>query len=431
MWVQVWALSAADEKFAMRENGKLSAVKVAKLNRPGRYGDGQGLWLQVAREGTKSWIFRFKIAGRARQMGLGSVSFVSLGDARARARAARGKLLDGDDPIELRREKRATTKAAVAKRVSFREAAEKYIAAHKPGWRNSKHAEQWPASLGTYAYPIIGSLAVADIGTAHIVRILEPIWTKKTETANRVRGRIEAVLDWAKARQYRDGDNPARWKGHLDNLMPRKTQLRQVRHQPAMGFAELPAFMADLRQRQAISARALEFTILCAVRTGEAINAQWDEIDLGAKVWTIPASRTKSAREHRVPLSDRAISILRTIPREKNSVFVFAGSRTRKPLSNMAMLQLLRGTDGCEGLTVHGFRSSFRDWAGEQTSYPREVAEAALGHVLNDKTEAAYRRGDALEKRRRLMEAWSRYCARGRSTGGKVVSIGSNSRADA
>jgi len=394
------------------------------MKEPGRYGDGGGLWLQVSKQGTKAWIFRFKIAGRERQMGLGSAGSVSLAEARTRARVARGKLLDGDDPIELKRAKRAVTSAVAAKRITFREAADKYIASHRPGWKNDKHAAQWPASFETYAFPTLGSLSVATIDTAHVVKVLEPIWTTKTETASRLRGRIEAVLDWAKSRHYRDGDNPARWKGHLENLFPAKGKVAKVRHQPAMPFTDIPAFMAKLRGRDSVSARALEFLILTACRTGEVIGSKEEELDAKGTTWTVPPERTKSGREHRVPLCERAQSIVKALPREKNSPFLFPGGRTRKPLSNMAMLELLRGMPGCEDLTVHGFRSSFRDWAGEQTNYPREVAEAALGHVLGDKTEAAYRRGDALEKRRRLMEAWAGYCARTQSSDAKILSIG-------
>jgi integrase len=356
-------------------------------------------------------------------MGLGPLRDVSLAQARERARAARAKLLDGDDPIELRRAKKMTTHADKARHIAFREAAEKYIAAHKAGWRNEKHAAQWTATLIAYAYPLIGNLSVAAVDVGHVMRILEPIWITKTETASRLRGRIESVLDWAKAHHYRLGDNPARWKGHLENLLPARTKVRRVRHQPAMAFLEVPAFASALRGRDSVSARALEFTVLTAARTGEVIGAKWDEMDLEKKVWTVPGSRMKSGRDHRVPLSERCIAILKAVPRERGSAFVFPGGRPRKPLSNMAMLELLRGMENGQGLTVHGFRSSFRDWAGEQTSYPREIAEAALGHVLGDKTEAAYRRSDALEKRRRLMEAWSGYCARPRTATGNIISI--------
>ncbi|HWY16499.1 MAG TPA: integrase arm-type DNA-binding domain-containing protein [Rhizomicrobium sp.] len=394
----------------MREFGRLAATKVAALKKPGRYGDGNGLYLQVSQWQTKSWLLRYQLAGRSREMGLGSLTDVSLKEARDKARVARSMLIDGDDPIDARDAKKQALRAESAKRITFKEAAGKYIAAHRAGWRNGKHAAQWTSTLTTYAYPVIGNLGVADIGTGHIVKILEAIWSTKTDTAARLRGRIENILDWATARHFRDGDNPARWKGHVESLLPAKSKVRQVRHQPAMPFEEVPAFVGELRLRDGISARALEFTILTAARTSEAINAAWTEIDLNAGIWTVPAERMKAGREHRVPLSVRATAILSAMPREKGSPFVFPGGKARKPLSNMAMLELVRGMR--EGdLTVHGFRSSFRDWAGEATNYPRELAEAALGHVIGDAAEQAYRRGDALEKRRKLMEAWARHCA--------------------
>lgn len=410
----------------MRELGKLTTTKISALRNAGRYGDGSGLYLQVSKWGTKSWLLRYQLAGRSREMGLGGLSDVSLRDAREKARAARSMLIDGDDPIDARKAKKQALRAQSAKRITFKEAAEKYILAHKAGWRNDKHAAQWPASLDTYVYPVIGSLSVADIDTGHISRILEPIWNTKTDTAGRVRGRIEAVLDWAKARHYRDGDNPARWKGHMENLLPAMSKIRKVRHQPAMAFDDVPSFIVNLKKQEGISARALEFTILTAARTSEAINSAWDEFDLKAGIWTVPAERMKSGREHRVPMSGRALTILRSLPREKGSPFVFLGRSGKKPLSNMAMLELLR--DMKEGLTVHGFRSSFRDWAGESTNFPRELAEAALGHVLGDKVEAAYRRGDALERRRGLMEAWAKHCdAPHKGKAGNVTLIGRKS----
>lgn len=394
-----------------RRINQLSAAQVAKEARPGRYGDGNGLWLQVSQFGTKAWIFRFMLNGRARQMGLGSVETFSLKEARERARAARQLLADGVDPIEARNERKSTARADEAKRVTFADAAERYIKAHAPGWRSAKHADQWTATLDTYAKPIIGDLSVADVDTAHVMKVLEPIWTEKPETASRVRGRMEAVLDWAKARHYRTGDNPARWKGHLDHLLPAKAKVAKVRHMPALPYADLPAFMERLAGMASISARALEFTILTAVRTNETIAAKWSEIDLVGKVWIIPAGRMKAGREHRVPLSDRALELLAAIPREEGNDHVFPGGRKGKGLSNMAMLELLRGLDGAAGITVHGFRSTFRDWAAERTSFPREIAEAALAHTLKDKTEAAYLRSDALDKRRRLMAAWAKFCA--------------------
>lgn len=389
---------------------KLTATKVAKLRSPGRYGDGGGLWLQVKPGGTKSWAFRFTRDGVPRQMGLGPLDTIGLAGARELAREARRILLEGADPIEDRKQRLGKKRAAELKRIDFREAARQYIAAHSAGWRSAKHGEQWRATLSLHAFPVIGDLPVTAIETAHVVRVLEPIWTTRTETASRVRGRIAAILDWAKANHFRDGENPARWHGHLDQLFPARTRVRPVVHQPALPFKKIPEFMAELRALKSISARALEFTILTACRTGEVIGARWPEFDLTEKLWTIPGERTKSGREHRVPLTGRVLTILADLPHEGADGFTFIGVSVGRPLSNMAMLQLLRGMKERDGLTVHGFRSSFRDWAGEQTNFPREVAEAALAHVLSDKTEAAYRRQDALEKRRRLMAAWEGYC---------------------
>ena len=395
---------------------RLTAVKVQKIAGRGRYADGGGLYLQVSEWGTKAWLFRYKLDGKARQMGLGSVNTFSLAEARERARLARQLLADHLDPIDARRGRRMQGKAEAAKQVRFKEAAEKYIAAHRAGWKSEKHAGQWATTLETYAYPVVGDLSVAAIETAHVLKVLEPIWTSRTETASRLRGRIEAVLDWATARQLRQGENPARWRGHLDKLLPAKTKVRKVKHHDALPYGDVPEFMAKLRAMDSVSARALEFTILTAARTGETIGALWPEIDFATKVWTVPGTRTKSGREHRVPLSERALEILAALPREDGNEHVFIGARAGKGLSDTAMLKLLRGIDDT-GLTVHGFRSSFRDWAGNQTNYPREVAEAALAHRVGDATEAAYRRSDALEKRRKLMQAWASYCERPTSSG--------------
>lgn len=389
---------------------KLSAISVAKLTKPGRYGDGGGLWLQVSPSLTKAWLFRFMLNGRARQMGLGPVHTVSLAEAREKAREARKSLLDGVDPIEARRDRQTRQRAALTKRVTFRTAADEAIAVFADEFRNAKHAAQWGATLSTYAHPVIGDLAVADIDVGHVERILAPIWIEKHETARRVRQRIERILGWAAARGYRASDNPAALAA-VGPLLAAGKKVKKIRHQPAMPYVDVPAFVVELQGRDFISAKALEFTILTTARTGEVIGARWAEIDLAAKIWTVPAQRTKAEREHRVPLSDRVVKILVGLPREGNG-FVFPGFRAGRPLSNMAMLELLRGMSG-EGYTVHGFRSAFRDWAAEQTNFARETAEAALAHVVKDKTEAAYRRGDALEKRRQLMAAWARYCEAG------------------
>jgi integrase len=404
---------------------KLSALQVSRIKEPGRYCDGgcRGLYLQVAPGGSKQWLLRYMLNGQARQMGLGSVNTFKLAEARERARRFRQLLADDIDPIEHRKAEKQQAMAERAKQITFADAAAKYIAAHQAGWRNEKHAAQWETTLAAYAYPVIGNLSVAAIDTAHIMRVLDPIWSTKTETASRLRGRLEAVLDWATVRGFRKGNNPAQWRGHLDKLLPKPSKVRRVQHFGAMPYADVPAFMARLRERDDISARALEFTILTAARTGETIGATWDEIDLDAKVWTVPASRIKAGREHRIPLADRAIELLAALPRLEGNPYVFPGAREGKGLSNTAMFEFLNGMDGVNGVTVHGFRSSFRDWAGEETAFPREVIEAALAHKLKDKAEAAYRRGDALAKRRRLMQAWADFCTRPPAKSADVVEI--------
>ena len=389
---------------------KLSAVKAARLKAPGMYGDGGGLWLQVTETGNRSWAFRFMLQGRARQMGLGPTHTLSLAEAREKARLCRRQLLEGVDPLAARQAARLAGRADLARQRTFRDCAAVFLDSHEAGWKNDKHRAQWTATLTTYAYPLIGPLSVTAIETGHICKILEPIWTTKAETASRVRGRIERILDWAAARGYRSGDNPARWRGHLDKLLPARGKVQRVRHHPALPWQELPEFIISLRANGSLSAKALEFTILTAARTGEAIGAGWPEIDVEAALWTVPAERMKTRREHRVPLSPRAVALLAELPRLKGNDFVFPGSQAKRPLSNMVMLQLLRGMKPKTELTVHGFRSSFRDWAGERSNHPREVIETALAHVIADKTEAAYRRGDALEKRRRLMADWCNYC---------------------
>ncbi|MEY4966567.1 MAG: hypothetical protein RL274_2150 [Pseudomonadota bacterium] len=391
----------------MRKTNQLSAIKVAKLTAPGRYGDGFGLWLQVAPGGTKSWLFRYQRDGKARQMGLGPVHAISLADAREKAREARKLLLARMDPINARNSQAARAAAEVASGITFRSAAESYIEAHGPTWKNKAHAAQWPASLELYVYDTLGAVAVGAIDTGLILKTLEPIWRTKPETASRIRGRIELVLDWAAARGYRSRENPARWRGHLDKLLPAKSKVRPIVHHPALAYREIPKFMKALRARDGVGSRCLEFTVLTGARTAEAINATWNEIDLKLRLWTIPGARMKGGREHRVPLSDRAMAILKKLPREGK--FVFIGAREKMPLSNMAMLKVLKSM-GRNDLTVHGFRSTFRDWAAEQTNFPRDVAEMAIAHAVGDKVEAAYRRGDLFEKRRGLAKAWATYC---------------------
>lgn len=396
--------------------GRLTALNVQRARKPGMYADGGGLYLQVSASGAKSWVYRFMLRGKAREMGLGPLHVVSLAEARQKAAEARRLRHEGVDPIELRKAQRAAQRVTEGQGLTFDDCAAAYIDAHKLGWRNEKHALQWKSTIATYASPVFGKLPVQSVDTALMLKVLEPIWSKKPETASRLRGRIEAVLDWATVRMFRTGENPARWRGHLDHLLPARNKVRRPEHHPALPYAEVGDFLRVLRTQEGVAARALEFLILTAARTGEAIGAQWSEIDLDAKLWTVPASRIKGGREHRVPLSTPAVALLRGLKAEAEkmlvgSVYVFNGARRGKPLSNMAMLKLLARM-GRKDLTVHGFRSTFRDWAAEQTHYPREVAEMALAHVIGDKVEAAYRRGDLFEKRRRMMEDWARYCGK-------------------
>jgi len=380
--------------------GKLTTLSVRQQHRRGLFGDGGGLFLQVSERGAKSWIFRFKKDGRLRVMGLGPVHTVSLAEAREAARLCRKARLGGIDPIDARRAGRIQERIEAARAMSFAECAAAYIAAHGAGWRNPKHAAQWPSTLAAYVYPIFGGLPVQAIDTGLVVKAIEPIWTTKPETASRVRGRIESVLDWAAARGYRQGENPARWRGHLENLLPKKSTVRRVEHHAALPYVEISAFMGELRGQEGIAARALAFAILTVARTGEVIGATWAEIDMAARIWTIPAERMKAGKEHRVPLSEAAIAILDQMDQGRDKVF---------PISNMAMAMLLRRM-GRGDLTVHGFRSSFSDWCAERTAFPSEVREMALAHTVADKVEAAYRRGDLIEKRRALAEAWAKFC---------------------
>jgi integrase len=392
--------------------------------------DGYGLWLQFSEEyKTKSWLFRFMIDGKSDSMGLGPLNTTSLAKARELAQKARDVLRDGVNPREARDAERRQRKLGAARQMTFKQCADAYIAAHRGSWKNEKHIAQWEATFaetnrGSRIYPaataVLNELPVQDIDVALVRKALEKIWYSTPETASRVRGRIERVLAWATVAGYRTGDNPARWTGHLKELLPSKSKVAPAAHHGAIPYKEMSAFVAELRAKAGVSARALEFTILNASRTGEVIGARWPEIDVGARIWTIPAERMKAGRPHSVPLSDRALAILAKLPREGEHVFM--GASKDAPLSNMAMLELLRGIRG-KGVTVHGFRSSFRDWAGNETNFPRELAEHALAHVIGDRAEQAYRRSDALTKRRKLMDAWAAYCERPPVTGANVMAI--------
>lgn len=400
----------------------LSARRVQSESKRGYYCDGGGLYLQVAPGGSKSWIFRYGRAGRSREMGLGSLNAFSLAEAREKARRCRQQLAEGLDPIEARNAAREASRRAAARTRSFRDCAKEYIAANRDAWKNAKHQAQWENTLEAYCYDKIGDTPVALVDTAAVMGILEPIWKQKTETAKRVRGRLETVLNWAKVHGLRAGENPAAWRGHLDQLLPRPSKLRKVKHHAALPFAELPAFFQVLRGQAGSAARALEFIILTVARTNEAIGARGRELQLAERLWTVPAERMKSGTEHRVPLSAPALAIAKACVKDAvaTTAPLFPSPRGGGQLSNMACLQLLKRM-GRDELTVHGFRSTFRDWAGERTTFPREIIEACLAHAIDTKTEAAYRRGDFLEKRRRLMEAWAEYCTTVRT--GNVANI--------
>lgn len=388
----------------------LNARSVATIKDAGYHADGGGLYLCVSSTSagiSKSWILRYQVNGKRREMGLGSLSTLSLSEARKRRDEELAKAKGGTDPITARNVERATKRNEKVI-LSFSEAATKYIDLMEPGWRNAKHASQWRNTVETYANPAIGKLPVDLIEQSHILQILEPIWYTKTETATRLRGRLERILSWAKVHGYRQGENPARWKDHLEVMLPSPESLGPRRHHPAMPYQQVAAYMKDLRETKGVSAKCLEFTILTACRTIETTGARWEEFDLDRNLWTIPASRMKAKIAHRVPLPPQARSVVDEMAKVRTSDFVFPGRRINCHLSNMAMLELLQ--DEHPTLTVHGFRSSFRDWAAERTSFPRLVAEAALAHTIDDKTEAAYLRSDFLEQRRRLMEHWADYC---------------------
>ncbi|GEO42759.1 phage integrase [Skermanella aerolata] len=411
-----------------RKIGQLTALAVTRLTKPGLYADGGGLYLRVGPSGAKSWVFRFRVDGKRRDMGLGPVHAVTLAGAREKATSCRTERFDGRDPLAGRQARNLAAKLEASKAMTFCQCAAAYIDAHRLGWKNEKHAAQWASTLETYANPVFGDLPVQAVNTALVMKALEPIWRTKTETASRVRGRIEAVLDWATVRDFRQGDNPARWRGHLDHLLPLRAKVQKVQHHPALPYAEIGTFMTSLRSQEGHAARALEFLILTAGRTGEVIGARWGEISLAEGIWTVPASRMKAGREHRIPLSAPVIKLLRDQQAAAEMVegrpggFVFPGGNPGKGLSNMALLKVLERMKR-DDLTAHGFRSTFRDWAAEQTHFPRDVAEMALAHSISDKVEAAYRRGDLFEKRRLLMEAWATYCGTVPMRKGEGVSL--------
>ena len=419
---------------------ELSALAVSKLKTEGRYavGGADGLHLRIA-GASRAWVLRLAVGTRTnakgntvvhrRDIGLGSYPEVSLAEAREKARELRKQVRDGIDPIEERKVTKVRAALEAAKSKTFEECANAYIEANRAGWKNEKHVQQWQNTLATYAFPKIGQLPVAAIDTGLVLSVLQQetgedkaqLWHAKTETASRLRGRLESILDWAAFRGYREGENPARWKGHLEHELPARSKVQKVEHHAALPYAELGAFMVELRKREGLSARALEFAILTAARSGEVRGATWAEIDLPGRIWTVPAERMKAGKEHRVPLSDEAVKLLEALPRIVGNPYVFPAPRGGQ-LSDMALTAVLRRMER-GGLTQHGFRSTFRDWAGETTAYPREVCEHALAHKLADGVEAAYQRGDLLAKRARLMADWARYCGTVQGNAENVVAM--------
>ncbi|MDH4394991.1 MAG: tyrosine-type recombinase/integrase [Limnobacter sp.] len=410
---------------------KLTALAVTKATKPGHLSDGGGLFLQVTASGAKSWVFRFTspVTGKPREMGLGPLDTFGLSSARERAGQARQSVHEGRDPIVERDAAKSRARVEAAKDLTFSECAKLYIKAKSPDWKNTKHVNQWVSTLETYAEPKLGKLPVSAVDTGLVLQVLEPIWLTKNETASRLRGRIEAVLDWATSREYRTGENPARWKGHLQHQLATPSKVQGERHFPALDYVEIGAFLAALRQREGMAAKAIEFCMLTATRSGEVRGAKWNEFDLANKLWTIPPARMKAGREHTVPLSDQVIRLLESLPRTASDYVFFSPGGSM--LSDMTLTATLRrlhaeklkadglgwvdrkqGEPGKEPrtVTVHGFRSTFRVWGGERTAYPHEVLEKALAHNLTDKVVAAYMRGNLLDKRIRLMQDWADFC---------------------
>jgi integrase len=384
------------------------------------YADGGSLYLRIAPGGSKQYVFRYIRDGRLHDMGIGPTHTLTLVEARERATEARKLLLDGIDPLQAKRARFAALRAADASAVTFRQCAEDFIKANEVKWTNAQHRREWSWSLRKYVYPILGSMPVAAIDTPLVLRVLKPIWQKTPESASRIRGRIENVLGWATVHHYRSGDNPARWNGLLEHALP---SVVKGDHHAALPYAEVPAFLAKLRQQTGVTAKCLEYIVLTAVRLGEAQKATWSEIDLDNRVWVIPGARMKSGKEHRVPLSPAALAILKDIHEVRHSDYIFPGSRQGYAMGKNQPGKLMKKLRGDAEITVHGFRSSFRDWAAERTNFPREVPEMALAHAIPSAVEAAYRRGDLFEKRRKLMEAWAAYCAKVEMDAGKVVAL--------
>ncbi len=399
----------------------LSAAKVRTLKIPGDYLDGRGLYLQVRNESSKSWLLKYSIEKRAREMGLGPAADISLATARGLRDRHRALLKQGVDPLEHKQAEKAGKALERAKAITFKDACARYIAANRAGWKNLKHAAQWEATLKAYAYPLIGALPVQSIDTALVMAVLDPIWSVKPETASRVRGRIESVIGAAKARGEFKGENPATWKGHLDKLLPKTSKVRKVENHAALPYADLPAFMQELREREGIAASAMEFLILTAARTGEVLGATWKEIDFAKSVWTIPGPRMKNGKEHQVPLCAPAIDVLKRMRKISACDFIFFGQSSGRSLSNMALLVLLKRMKRTD-ITSHGFRSTFRDWAAER-GYQDPVAEAALAHSVPDAVVAAYKRTNFFELRKKMMDDWATFATSDPGKSSNVISL--------
>jgi integrase len=404
-----------------RTLNRLSALKVARAKQPGMYADGGGLYLRVAEGGSKQWVFRYAAGTRDRDMGLGPVHTLTLPEAREKAREARLFRLEGIDPIEAKRARIAALRAADARAMTFKQCAEGFIKDNEASWTSARHRQEWVGSLVRLVYPTLGSLPVAAIDTPLVLKVLKPIWEKTPETASRVRGRIENVLGWATVHHYRAGDNPARWGGLLEHALPARSKIAKVEHHAALPYAEIGAFVAKLRGDSGVAAACLQFITLTAARLDEARSSTWDEIDLANRIWVVPARRMKADKEHRVPLSDGTVAILEQMQVIRQSDYVFPGRLEGRPIGDNTIWRLAKQAAG-SNITVHGLRSTFRDWASERTSFSREVAEMALAHAIPNAVEAAYRRGDLFDKRRKLMEAWAEFCGKPQS-GGEVVAI--------
>jgi integrase len=404
-----------------RTLNRLSDLKVRREREPGMYADGGSLYLRVAEGGSKQWIFRYVASGRLRDMGLGPVHTVTLAEARERAREARLLRLDGVDPIESKHARVAAQRAADAKAMTFRQCTEGFIKDNEAKWTNAKHRREWQGTVEKYAYPILGNMPVAAIDTPLVLRVIKQLWERVPETASRVRGRIENVLGWATVHHYRSGDNPARWGGLLEHALPTRNG-REIEHHASLPYDEVGTFMTNLRQDSRVTARCLQFITLTAARLGEATNATWHEIDFKARVWIIPKRRMKAGREHKVPLSAAAVALLKEMAAIRQNDYIFPGFKEGRPIGAHAVQELATQAAGSE-ITVHGLRSTFRDWAAERTNFPREVAEMALAHAIPNAVEAAYRRGDLFEKRRKLMDAWAAYCAKVEPDAGRVVAL--------